>query len=678
MKGSASDEIGARIGQCCELLGRCLPPSAYLPIVLPHVQGDLAVNPSADTHSQGRALAVLEAMLRGAPPSRLLPSLRDLTAALDGLDGLTEAGNLALKAGAVRLVATVARALAGGEEGFRSAVAARFAASGRLADLRATRARLARVLMRVQGRALADAPPAGEGRSPGSPPLLPCLGAGPAAVDSTSLLAAARAAAVWLAAGLGDAELMESGLSPDAAAAAHRDAVRLGTALTERLCAATPEQADPESPSSTVQDLLACAAAVAADPAWRAQARGLLSRLVLIAWPHFREAALAAEGGSDASQLAPGRRWAPDSELRCVLAAALRGMDPEAVAAAERPSAPAPLLGDAIGAAASLVEAGAADAVAAAAGAEAGGAPEEGEEGEGAAAEAGTEAQSSLALPASDADAAFRLADPALVAARGDGRASACIASLLRGSSDLMHAVLDAVGVGESEGAGEGAGRVPLRAAVSAAAARARLWRPLSRRLWSATTTPGICPETLRARLSARLFAEPGGCEEADASWGTGAWPVACAHVQDVHARRLPEEAALQCLRASARALDACASTGRGRCVSLRDAKSLWRLLSPLVDAPRTRVRCAAVHCLGHLAAVVRAASVGVDAAEDAGADWFVRANLTVTPPPLGPDLSGEALVQAIRERCATVEAHDESLAEAVAWAQRQVEGERE
>lgn len=669
MKGSASDEIGARIGQCCELLGRFLPPTAYLPIVLPHVQGDLAVNPNADAQSQGRALAALEAMLRGAPPQRLLPSLRDLTATLDALDGLTDAGNLALKAGAVRLVATIGRALSEGE-GSRSAVAARFAASGRLADLRATRARLVRVLMRVQGRAVADASPVGEGHPAGPSPSLPCLGAGPAAVDSAALVAAARAAAVWLAAGLGDAELMESGLSPDAAASAHRDAVRLGTDLTEHLRDSLPAQADPETPCGTVHDLLACAAAVSADLARERLVRSLLSHLLLAAWPHYRKATLGAEGGDDVLAHAPARRWAPDSELRCVLTATLHGVQPSAVAAAEGPSTPVPLVADAVRVAASLVEGGVADAVHAvsSAGEEEGGdAPTDGGEGVAAPAGGGGEVLSSLALPASEADAAARLADPALATARGDSRTSACVTSLLRSASDLMHAVLDAVGAGE--------GVDTACAPASAAAARSGLWRPLSRRLWSATATPGLCPEALRARLSARLLAEPAAVAEGDASWGQGAWPLTCAHAQDVHARRLPEEVAVQCLHAAARALGVCVATGRARTVSLGEAESLWRLLSPLVDAPRTAVRCAAVRCLGHLAAVARAASPGPEAPEDGAADWFVRANLAVTPPALGPASSGEPLLRAIRERCENVEAQDESLLEAVAWAQGQVEG---
>eukprot|EP00939_MAST-03C_sp_MAST-3C-sp1_P005060 g5060.t1 len=73
------------ISQCAELVGRYVVPSAYIPLLLPHVLGDTTVDPSANTKTRCQALAVLRKMCEGTLSYVLLPHVVDGIEALESV-----------------------------------------------------------------------------------------------------------------------------------------------------------------------------------------------------------------------------------------------------------------------------------------------------------------------------------------------------------------------------------------------------------------------------------------------------------------------------------------------------------------------------------------------------------------------------------------------------------------
>ena len=125
-------EIHSHVSEIAVLLGRYADPDSYLPFLLPHVTGETAFATEVQWSSRARALSVLNSMLIGSMPKRVLARLVDLVDAISAKDlvrGSLEHTllNQQLKATTTTIVNLVGTG--------RTAVDAIFIASGRLNSL---------------------------------------------------------------------------------------------------------------------------------------------------------------------------------------------------------------------------------------------------------------------------------------------------------------------------------------------------------------------------------------------------------------------------------------------------------------------------------------------------------------------------------------------------------------
>ncbi|KAG5177053.1 hypothetical protein JKP88DRAFT_333726 [Tribonema minus] len=113
-----------------------VPPEAYLPLLLPRVQGDAEVAPGGtDAAARAAHLLLLAELARGTAPRTLLPHLSALVAALAPEDAV-EVDPPSVRDATLRaLTAVLATVGGGGGAGARAAAEAHYLATGRLAAL---------------------------------------------------------------------------------------------------------------------------------------------------------------------------------------------------------------------------------------------------------------------------------------------------------------------------------------------------------------------------------------------------------------------------------------------------------------------------------------------------------------------------------------------------------------
>jgi len=133
LRNVCTDSIEKEMRECCELLGRFVPPEAYLGVLLPHVRGDRTANTNADAKSIAKATLVLSSMCAGTLSRVLLPHTNDILSALEDVSrelGNTMSSQFRLKC--FHVLNTLTTNLSGKTQAVIDAI---FTKRGRLPDL---------------------------------------------------------------------------------------------------------------------------------------------------------------------------------------------------------------------------------------------------------------------------------------------------------------------------------------------------------------------------------------------------------------------------------------------------------------------------------------------------------------------------------------------------------------
>lgn len=153
---SENEEIGGRISECAEITGRYVDPSAYLPLVLPHVQGKEGTHgivAGTRWESAGRAITILDHLLDGTILSRVVPHFSELVSVLTDRTLVQAASQRPSLCTHMAKVLRHPAMLLDSSDG-RKAADAHFLATGRLSSLRTEAVDLLQSvvnLLRVEG-----------------------------------------------------------------------------------------------------------------------------------------------------------------------------------------------------------------------------------------------------------------------------------------------------------------------------------------------------------------------------------------------------------------------------------------------------------------------------------------------------------------------------------------------